>query len=412
MGCGMAPARTVGMPVLASRTHLRRHRRRRSRRGGWRARFHVDPLMGAVGSVNEIPEPLGRMARRTRQMGIGMAPARTVGMPVLASRTHLRRHRRRGRGRRGRRGRRGGRAGLDIDPLVGAVGSVDEISEPLGRMARRTRQMGIGMAPARTVGMPVLASRTHLRRHRRRGRWCRFAPIPCPSSVRLGWPAVVAGMPDRVSLPAVAASGLALRDGISSRLGHQCPVCPSRPEQAVHAEQSRQGTNKPEHPNTEPPPKFAERDDRSSDAPATVVGRTARPHNRQNAAQHRQSHAHAHQPNAAPSSAPHNNWCAASLRFTTARYTPTAMGTTTADRIERFLAANPTGPLVVAVGYASAFGLAWLQDRAAGRAVSILIGDTRPAYWQKMSNAPIRGAPQGVAQLWTSTSLRRRPLRG
>ena len=67
-------------------------------------------------------------------------------------------------------------------------------------------------------------------------------------------------------------------------------------------------------------------------------------------------------------------------------YTPAAMGATTADRIEQFLAANPAGPLVVAVGYASAFGLAWLQNRTAGRPVSVLIGDTRPAYWQKMSS--------------------------
>ncbi len=62
------------------------------------------------------------------------------------------------------------------------------------------------------------------------------------------------------------------------------------------------------------------------------------------------------------------------------------MGTTAADRIERFLAANPSGPVVIAVGYASAFGLSWLQERTARRPVSVLIGDTRAVYWQKMTS--------------------------
>lgn len=62
------------------------------------------------------------------------------------------------------------------------------------------------------------------------------------------------------------------------------------------------------------------------------------------------------------------------------------MATIAADRIERFLAANPRGSLVVAVGYASAFGLAWLQERTAGRPVSVLVGETRAAYWQKMAS--------------------------
>ena len=69
-----------------------------------------------------------------------------------------------------------------------------------------------------------------------------------------------------------------------------------------------------------------------------------------------------------------------------------AMNTTTADRIERFLAANPSGPLVIAVGYASAFGLAWLQERTTGRPVSVLIGDTRTTYWQKMTSQDRSGA--------------------
>lgn len=51
-----------------------------------------------------------------------------------------------------------------------------------------------------------------------------------------------------------------------------------------------------------------------------------------------------------------------------------------ADRIEEFLRDNPAGPLWVTVGFASAFGLAWLNERTRGRPVTLLIGDTRTGF--------------------------------
>lgn len=51
-----------------------------------------------------------------------------------------------------------------------------------------------------------------------------------------------------------------------------------------------------------------------------------------------------------------------------------------AEQIERFLRDNPSGPLLVTVGYASAYGLGWLNERTAGRPVKLLIGDTRKGF--------------------------------
>ena len=51
-----------------------------------------------------------------------------------------------------------------------------------------------------------------------------------------------------------------------------------------------------------------------------------------------------------------------------------------ADRIERFLRDNPSGMLSVTVGFASAFGLAWLSEQTRGRPVRLLIGDTRTGF--------------------------------
>lgn len=51
-----------------------------------------------------------------------------------------------------------------------------------------------------------------------------------------------------------------------------------------------------------------------------------------------------------------------------------------ADVIERFLRDNPSGKVQLVVGYASAFGLAWLNERTAGRPVELLIGDTRTGF--------------------------------
>ena len=48
--------------------------------------------------------------------------------------------------------------------------------------------------------------------------------------------------------------------------------------------------------------------------------------------------------------------------------------------IEGFLRANPIGKLDVAVGYASAYGLGWLDQRTRGRPVWLLIGDIRTGF--------------------------------
>ena len=42
-----------------------------------------------------------------------------------------------------------------------------------------------------------------------------------------------------------------------------------------------------------------------------------------------------------------------------------AIGTGAADRVERFLASHPTGPLVVCVGSASVAGIVWLPSAPA-----------------------------------------------
>lgn len=57
--------------------------------------------------------------------------------------------------------------------------------------------------------------------------------------------------------------------------------------------------------------------------------------------------------------------------------------TTAGQRIERFLSDYPEGRLLVAVGYASPYGLAWLSERTAGRPVQLLIGDARDRYYTR-----------------------------
>lgn len=55
------------------------------------------------------------------------------------------------------------------------------------------------------------------------------------------------------------------------------------------------------------------------------------------------------------------------------------------SRIEQYLKDHPDGDLLVAVGYATAPGMAWLARRTVDRRVSLLIGDTRSQWWKKMS---------------------------
>lgn len=61
------------------------------------------------------------------------------------------------------------------------------------------------------------------------------------------------------------------------------------------------------------------------------------------------------------------------------------------SRIEQYLKEHPNGDLLIAVGYATAPGMAWLARRTSGRRVSLLIGDTRAQWWKKMSE-PDRAA--------------------
>ena len=61
------------------------------------------------------------------------------------------------------------------------------------------------------------------------------------------------------------------------------------------------------------------------------------------------------------------------------------------SRIEQYLKDYPDGDLLIAVGYATAPGMAWLARRTVGRRVSLLIGDTRSRWWEKMSD-PDRAA--------------------
>ena len=64
-----------------------------------------------------------------------------------------------------------------------------------------------------------------------------------------------------------------------------------------------------------------------------------------------------------------------------------ALSDTAAKRIERFLAAHPTGPLVVYVGSASVAGIVWLSERSRGRSVTLLIGDMKSRNFAKATDA-------------------------
>ena len=61
------------------------------------------------------------------------------------------------------------------------------------------------------------------------------------------------------------------------------------------------------------------------------------------------------------------------------------------SRIEQFIRDHPDEDLLIAVGYATAAGMAWLAQRTAGRRVSLFIGDTRSQWWKKVSE-PDRAA--------------------
>jgi len=64
----------------------------------------------------------------------------------------------------------------------------------------------------------------------------------------------------------------------------------------------------------------------------------------------------------------------------------------TEQRIIGFLASYPDGPLTVVVGYASIWGLAWLNDHTKGRKVNLVIGDTRGNHFARASEDSRRNA--------------------
>ena len=68
-----------------------------------------------------------------------------------------------------------------------------------------------------------------------------------------------------------------------------------------------------------------------------------------------------------------------------------ALGDTAAKRVERFLAAHPTGPLVVCVGSASVAGIVWLAQRTRGRPVTLLIGDMKSRNFAKATDGRVSG---------------------
>lgn len=65
---------------------------------------------------------------------------------------------------------------------------------------------------------------------------------------------------------------------------------------------------------------------------------------------------------------------------------------TAEERIAKFLGEYPDGTLYVAVGYASIWGLDWLNTRTQGRRVKLLIGNAQYRYFNKASGKERAGA--------------------
>ena len=63
-----------------------------------------------------------------------------------------------------------------------------------------------------------------------------------------------------------------------------------------------------------------------------------------------------------------------------------------ANRVERFLAAHPTGLVIVCVGSASVAGIVWLAQRCRDRPVTLLIGDLKGRNFAMATEADRRAA--------------------
>lgn len=67
-------------------------------------------------------------------------------------------------------------------------------------------------------------------------------------------------------------------------------------------------------------------------------------------------------------------------------------GDNSQEHIRQFLKDNPHGHLYVVVGFASVWGLAWLQDHTRGRPVTLLIGNTQESRFQVATDSDRRKA--------------------
>jgi len=76
----------------------------------------------------------------------------------------------------------------------------------------------------------------------------------------------------------------------------------------------------------------------------------------------------------------------------------------TEKRILKFLASYPDGPLTVVVGYASVWGLAWLNDNTKGRKVTLLIGDARERFFSKATDGDKENAMKFLERADVSVS--------
>lgn len=63
------------------------------------------------------------------------------------------------------------------------------------------------------------------------------------------------------------------------------------------------------------------------------------------------------------------------------------LGSSAGSRVERFLDARPTGPLMVCVGSASVAGIVWLARHSHNRPVTLLIGDMKSRNFTRASEA-------------------------
>lgn len=70
----------------------------------------------------------------------------------------------------------------------------------------------------------------------------------------------------------------------------------------------------------------------------------------------------------------------------------------TEKRILEFLVRHPEAPLRIAVGYASVWGLAWLNEHTKGRPVELFIGNAKPRYFSNATESDISAAQEFLSR--------------